>query len=413
MLAADGRLWAVCGGFVYRFASNGVPTLVGPINTALGRVSMAANSVEILIVDGNSGYLVDFETSGITAVSDVDFPSGVTQAVFLDGYFIVSADGSGRFYVNEVADDGSGWNGTDFATAEGSTDSTLAIAESSRELFIFGENSTEVWLNTGNASFPFERAGVAFIERGIAARWSLAKLDGGLFWLGTETSAGSGIVYRMNGYSPERISTHAIEHFLSGLPDISDSYAVTYAHDGHPFYALTLPSGDRTFVYDVATGAWHERAKFMTADGSLSAWTASHHVHIFGKHLVSDITSGVIYELRDDTYTDAGDPILRLRSSPVLSEKQVRMFFAELRLRMESGSDSNSDSLISLRFSDNGGHTWSSYLTTPLSVTGRYGVSPVWRRLGAGRNRVFEISMNSPVRFALLSATVEGVAGGS
>jgi hypothetical protein len=67
-----------------------------------------------------------------------------------------------------------------------------------------------VFYNTGAADFPFERQGNAFIERGCIDRDSIVKLDNGTFFVGDDR-----IVYKLDGYTPCRVSTHAVEKTLS------------------------------------------------------------------------------------------------------------------------------------------------------------------------------------------------------
>ena len=43
------------------------------------------------------------------------------------------------------------------------------------------------------------------------------------------------------------------------MSDISDARAFTYQKDGHHFYVLTFPTGNKTFVFDASTSLWHER----------------------------------------------------------------------------------------------------------------------------------------------------------
>jgi hypothetical protein len=108
---------------------------------------------------------------------------------------------------------------------------------------------------------PLQRIQGAFNELGCAAPYSVAKMDNGLFWLGRDRR-GEGIVYRANGYSGVRISTHAVEWQIQQYADMSDAIAYTYQQDGHSFYVLVFPSANTTWVYDAATQAWHERAGF-------------------------------------------------------------------------------------------------------------------------------------------------------
>lgn len=89
----------------------------------------------------------------VSTIADEDFPNGVTQSTYQDGFFIVAGDGSGKFYINETPNNGALWNGLDFASAEGSPDNTIAVISSHRELWLIGSASAEIWVNTGKRGF--------------------------------------------------------------------------------------------------------------------------------------------------------------------------------------------------------------------------------------------------------------------
>jgi hypothetical protein len=78
--------------------------------------------------------------------------------------------------------------------------------------------------------------------------------------------AAKGIVYRANGYTAQRISTHAVEWQIQQYGNLSDAIAYTYQQDGHSFYVLIFPSANTTWVFDVATSLWHERAAFINGN---------------------------------------------------------------------------------------------------------------------------------------------------
>ena len=202
-------------------------TTIGTIGTVSDTVSMASNGTEIILVDGSAGYLINTTANTVTQITDPDFPNGVRRATYQDGYFIVAGDNSQKFYISGLLN-GSAWDGLDFASAEGAPDNTIGLISDHRELWLFGDTSAEIWVNTGNADFPFERSGNAFIEHGCAAAASVAKLDNTVFWLGAD-DRGSGIVWRAQGYTPVRISTHAVEKAISGYADISDAVAFRIA----------------------------------------------------------------------------------------------------------------------------------------------------------------------------------------
>jgi hypothetical protein len=414
MIAADGLLWAVSGRDLIIINSDHSTEYVGTLTTSYGKVSMASSSQEVMVVDGEGGYVVNLLTFEFTPISDVDFPNGVKHITYLGGYFIVAGDGTGRFYINEHPNSGLEWNGTDFATAEGAPDNTASIIANHQELWILGTQSTEVWVHTGNASFPFERSTNVFIEHGMAAEWSVEQLDNTIFWLGSDRR-GDKVVFRANGYVPERVSTHAIEYCIGKYETIEDSFSFAYQQEGHYFYVLTFPTGNTTWVYDVAVGAWHQRAWFNSLDGKLYAWRPSCHAFAYGKHYVGDASTGQIYSLEMDVYTDNGGPIKRLRSAANISEKQFLQFFSMLQIQMETGvgnSDCSTPTLV-LRYSNDAGHSWSYESRSPIGRIGVYDGRAIWWRLGMGRNRVWEISTTDPVKFALLGAVLEGEVGTS
>lgn len=411
-LSEGGFAWVVAGGTVYRVSTAYAVTTVGTMGTTTGAVGMASNGSEVIIVDGSGGYLVTVATATMATISDADFPNGVRQAAYQDGYFVVTGDGSQSFYISGLLNGGA-WDGLDFASAEGSPDSTVGVISDHRELWLFGANSAEVWVNTGNNDFPFERSGNTFVEHGCASAGSIAKLDNTVFWLGAD-DRGTGIVWRADGYSPLRISTHATEFAFAGYT-LGDAVAFSYQQEGHGFYVLHFPTDGKTWVYDAATQLWHERAYREAATGVLSQWRANCHTMLGGLHLVGDCEDGRLYVLDPDYFSDDGDPILRLRTAQTQEQLQTRIFYSELQIDMETGvglaTGQGSAPLLMMRYSNDGGHTWSNEKTATVGAVGEYGARCRFMRLGAGRNRVWEISMTDPVRFAVLGAVVDATAG--
>lgn len=402
--------WWVAGSSVYRVDSSYAATLLGVMSTSSGEIGIASNGVQILIVDGVSGWIVEVATSVLSEIIDPDFPSGVRRATYQDGFFIVSGDNSGRFYINETPNNGNSWNGLDFASAEGSPDNSIGVISDHRELWVFGEDSAEIWVNTGNADFPFERSGNVFIEHGCAAAGTIAKADNSVFWLGAD-ELGEAIVWRADGYTPVRVSTHGVEAVLQTYATVSDAFAFTYQQEGHTFYVLTFPTADATWVYDAATQQWHERSWFNQANSSNHRWRPSCHMFLNGEHLVGDFETGAIYALDLDTYTDNAGPIIRRRVTASFESMQKRMFFRSMQVDMETGVGisvgQGSSPLVMLRWSNDGGHTWSNEKTATVGRIGEYNARAMFNRLGSGRNRVWELSMSDPVKFAVFGAFAE------
>jgi hypothetical protein len=417
---SGGFLFAVSGSKLYRISALYVATEVGQLLTTTGAVSMASNGTELLIVDGVAGYLTTIATGATVTIDDPDFPVGVTSCTYLDGWFIVCGNGTGQFWISDPYAGGS-WIGTEFASAEGAPDNVVACIADHRELWLFGENTTEIYIVTGDAGFPLQRAGNAFIEHGCASPWSVAKLMNTVFWLGTD-DRGEGTIWRAAGYSPERVSTNAIEAAITGYSSIADAVAYTYQSQGGLFYVLSFPSGNATWVYDAAAQAWHERAWRDPASGTLNRHRGQVQAFFNRRQVIGDWEDGRLYTLEDDETTDDGDPILRLRSTQVAADAEDLKAVVYSRFQVDivpgvgTPTGQGSDPLMMMRYSDNGGHTFSNLRTAPIGRGGEYATRCKWERCypkGAtdGRARVYEVSWTDPVITALLGAVTQAELG--
>lgn len=402
MEAMDGVLYAVAGSAFYSVTSAGVVTLIGSINTALGYVSMASNRAsprQLCFVDGTDGWIYD-TTNGLQEITDGDFKPAAT-VTFIDGYFVFDEADSSRFFVSNL-DDGLSYTATDFANAEGNPDNVVAVRESHRELWVFGDESTEVFVNTGNADFPFERIQGAYLERGCGAAFSVAGDDNTLFWLGND-----GVVYRATGYTPTRISTHAIEEKIRGFSSFSDAYGFFATISGHKFYHLVFPTGKAAFVYDAATGLWHERESF-----GQNYWRAGAYARAFGKDIVGDAFQGRIGVLDLDVFTEFGGVMQSSATSPVIHDSRMRVFHSLFELDMETGVGAATDPEIWLDWSNDGGRTWSARKPArSMGKVGEYGRRIRWTRLGSSRSRVYRVTTAADVKRSITAARLEAATG--
>ena len=392
-------------------ALTGAATKLGDI-TGTGQVSIADNGTQLFIACNPDAFIYDEVTNVFQQITDPDFPGAVTVG-YLDGYFVFNEPDSQRMWVTALLN-GLDINPLDFASAEGSPDGIVAINVDHRECWVFGTDSIEVWYDAGLQDFPLQRIQGAFNEIGCVAAFSVAKLDNGLFWLGCD-ARGQGIVYRANGYTGTRVSTHAIEYAIQSYGNISDAIAYTYQQDGHAFYVLTFPSANATWVYDVATQAWHERAGWD--NGSFTRHRSNCQCNFQGEIVVGDYENGNIYTLDLDTYADNGGIQKWLRSwraLPTDANNLKRSAQHSLQLDCESGVGLNngqgSDPQVMLRWSDDGGHTWSNEHWANMGKIGQFFRRVFWRRLGMTlklRDRVYEVSGTDPVKIAIMGAQLD------
>lgn len=406
---SNNNFYVVSGMEVYRvFDLDGTPELIGRVS-GTGPVSIADNGTQIFFACNGPSYIYNEQTRVFAPITDPDFPGAVTVG-YLDGYFVFNEPNSQRVWVTSLLD-GTSVDPLDFASAEGSPDGLVAINVDHREAWLFGSDSVEVWYDAGGADFPLVRIQGAFNEIGCAAPFSVAKLDNSLFWLGQD-ARGQGIVYRANGYTGARVSTHAIEYAIAQYGDISDALAYTYQQEGHTFYVLTFPSANATWVYDAATQAWHERAGLT--NGEFTRHRSNCQCNFKGNIVVGDFENGNIYTLDLQTYADNGSAQKWLRSWRALPTGQnnlKRTTHHSLQLDCETGvglsTGQGSNPLAMLRWSDDGGHTWSNEHWSPMGGIGQYGHRVFWRRLGMTlklRDRVYEVSGTDPVKISIVGA---------
>lgn len=301
-----------------------------------GPVSMANDGNHLFVACSGPSFVYNATTAAFGQITDPDFPGALTVS-YLDGYFVFIEPNSQRVWVTALLDPTS-IDPLDFASAEGDPDGLVSSIVDHSEVWLFGTNSIEVWYNSGNADFPLQRIQGAFNEIGCAATFSVAKLDNGLFWLGAD-ARGKGIVYRANGYTGQRISTHAIEWQIQQYENISDAVAYTYQMDGHAFYVLTFPSANATWVYDVSTGAWHERAGWY--NGQQTRQRGHMMMSFNGRICVGDYQNGNVYAYSMDVYADYDRPqrwVRSWRALPTGQNNLKRTAQHSLQLDCEVGS---------------------------------------------------------------------------
>ena len=403
-----GYAYIVSGNTLYRIDNLYNITTIGVVAND-GPVSMSDNGTQLFIACNGPSFVYNATTLAFAQITDVDFPGALTVS-YLDGYFVFIEPNSQRVWTTTLLDPLS-IDPLDFASAEGSPDNLVSSITDHSEVWLFGTNSVEVWYDAATgAGFPLQRIQGAFNEIGCAATYSVAKLDNGLFWLGAD-NRGQGVVYRSQGYTGVRVSTHAVEWQIQQYGNISDAIAYTYQQDGHAFYVLTFPTAQATWVYDIAAQAWHERASFT--NGAFSRHRSNCQMFFNSEVIVGDFQNGNIYAFDLDVYADGSLPQKWLRSwraLPTGTNTLKRTAQHSLQLDCETGVGGTTDPQVMLRWSDDGGHTWSNEHWKGMGMVGEYGTRVIWRRLGMTmklRDRVYEVSGTDPGKLAIMAAELD------
>ena len=388
MCLMGGELYTVILDKLYKVSSAGSYTEIGAVSGS-GRVYMATNGTDLAITTGGIGYVYD--GAAFAQITDTDFPTAATCSFINQRIVFDSEFGFTYTELDDATSMAGSVNGT------GSPDQAISVLTDHLEVWLFGETSIEVWYNSTSVSTPFERLQGAFIERGCAAKYSPAKMDNSVYWLGDDFA-----VYRAQAYAPIRISTPTVEREIQSY-HTDDAFGFSYVEEGHSFYVLTFPTSRKTWVYDAATQRWHERGNF-----SAGRIRANCYIYAYDRHLVGDFENGIIYEMDLDTFTDNGETIQRIAVSPPIHSGGEDIFMSKLWIDMESGqgltTGQGSDPQAMLQASDDAGVTWNNERWVTIGKKGKYRNRAIWRRMGTFFNRVYRLTISDPIKVVIIGA---------
>lgn len=455
--AGNNRLFAVGGNVLYEVMSN------GSVTAYPGTMGSSTNPARVIFIP--TGSPVDSPSSGVLAIYDgtdgsvdnVWLADGINplnpviaavDITYMDGYLIALRPpippgvADGTVPINTY--DGTQFNLSapllfpqpgaplfdplDYAIKNASADQLQRIYAHHNQLWLFGKRTIDVWIDTGGTAanpFPFQRYPGGFIQQGLWAKESLADLDESLFFFGGD-DRGVGVVWRINGYAPQRVSNHAVENAFRQYSvmgfDTSDAVAYSYQEDGHAFYVLGFPSADHTWAYDITTNEWHERGRWDGGSydpatslhqhvGRYHAWAAPAGGTLAGNHFLGDYRNGNIYRASIDLYDDDGSPVLYQRTAPHIANEKKIMRHNRLQVDFEMGTVSGAAPQAILNISSNGGATFGPNLPYTLGGTGDFTARAFWWRLGRPRDRVYRVSRTDNNPQSWVDAYLEIVPG--
>lgn len=400
-----GVLYVVAGNVLYSVSAAGTATSIGAI-PGDGRVSMASTGYQLIIVAEPDGFIWDGAT--LTQITDPDFTSrGASQVAVLDSFAIFIEPSSGRFFHSDLLD-AAAYDPLNFSTAESYPDNLVACLVDHGELFLFGSDSVELWYNAGTAGSPFAREQNGIIEVGCGAKWTPTKADNTVLWIDDKR-----VARRLADLTPQRISTHALEQRWAGYSTVEDAYGFAFMHEGHNFWCVTFPTAGETFVYDLATGEWHER-RSMNSRGAESHWRPACVAFAYGQNIAGDAESGALGTIGASTYTEFGEVLRMEWTYPNIYAEGRRAFHRRLEIMVQAGrglaSGQGETPEIMLSVSDDGGMTFTPVGSRGTGPLGSYRYRSVWNRLGSSYDRVYRASVSDPVTASVwdTQAEIEG-----
>jgi hypothetical protein len=421
---ADQRLFGVFGANLVEILQNGQRLIKGSITTYSGTVGMVDNTHQLFLVDGAFGYILELSTNVFSQIDPDTFVNGATHCDCIDTQFLANQPNSINYNWSNN-NDGLTWDPLNFADKEGLPDNIVAIKGLSNQLWVFGSYSTEVHYDTGDITTQqWQRYEGAVIDIGCSAPYSVAKVEGNIFWIGSD-KAGNAAVWSNNALTPVKISNRGIEQLIHSFANnsggqINDAFGYTYAQAGHVFYVLTFPSADLTIVYDMTTGQWHRRT-FLDTLGVEHKWQGYYQAYIWGLNIFGDNTGDGVYQLSVDYYLNDNpngvgyNQIKRTRTTPVIQINQKRVRHNSIQIIFEQGVGLINSLQLGygvnpqciLYTSDDSGFTFQNGRTADIGAIGNYQTRTIFRCLGHSRNRVYRVIVSDPIQVILVGFTLD------
>jgi len=431
-----GDLYGVCGTGLYYIDTLWRAVLIGRLGNLSTQVKFADNGTDMLVGDGSThGYIVNLltQTFSIASAGSNSGTNGFSFAGagwvdFVDGFIVYNVPGTPNFACTGV--DEMTFDPLSFGTKAGRRDNVQALVIRQRNVWLLGSQASELWTDAGTANFPFQLNTGPYVEHGIVGPYALAKAGEGFMMLSQNINGGAVAVF-CQGYKCERVSTWAQENEWGTYGDLSGTVGFSFKQGNHEFVCLRFPSADKTWVWDLGTGEWHERT-WNDDNGVEHQWRINCATLAYGKVIGGDWETGDFYEITTEALTNAGRPMVYRRGFPQLISNFNRTRHNHFRLDIEAGevpeparedvelfyddttpgqlqtdSDENlvldprapvyatPDNVVMLRWSDDRGKTWSNPVPMSFGEIGEFQEVLSWRQLGEGRARVYEIFWSS------------------
>lgn len=183
---------------------------------------------------------------------DLPQPNSVSG---VKGYFAFTI-ADGRLFASDL--NSVHLNSLSFATAPGRLLRGVSYRD---EWFVFGDNFCQVYRDAGLTPFPFDLA--VTIPIGLAGPHAIAGWEPGftgtMAWVAQDD-----IVYKLNGYATQPVSTEDVSRDIAATADKSVLEASVHMSNGNAFWVLTRP-GFWSWTLNLTTGTWAQRASYGEA----------------------------------------------------------------------------------------------------------------------------------------------------
>jgi len=395
--ALAGSIWLISGSHAWRMQDDGTaPVDLGFIGTTPteSAVSIAIGLTGVVFCVPPNAYVTDLAGAPVSQITTGagNFPVGGASSVcYIDGYYVFTNFLGTFFFLSKLLD-ASHFNSLDFVAVSSQVDFVEHCFPHNGELWLFGQNTTQVWYDTGAADAPFNPRAGGVMAHGVGARRTIVELDGSMFWLGIDN-----VVWRSQGYQAVRVSDHALEEKLANYQGgyLRTISACGFVHEGHKFYALSLPlfGAGMTFVYDCDAQIWTERC---SAANGLGRWNINTATRLGARLLMGDAANGNLYHMDASFPNEAGIAVPHEAVLPAIVTHGPRHFMNRLEVEMEVGT-AGAPGSVAVNWSNDGGLTWSAPRSLGTGAAGATRTRVATTKLGSFRQRTLHLASAAPM----------------
>jgi len=299
------ELYQVSGDRLLKIAENGSTVDLGFISGSSECVMAVGFTFLVIVVKGDTAYSWDGST--LLEITDVDFVAS-NDVTYLNGRWIfIPSDGSPAFFSEAL--DPNIIGATSFFDAETQPDKNVGVINLRNRLYILGEDTTEVFRDTGTGTIPYQRIDGASIWTGLVAGHTF--YGNSFAFLGRDKDNNFGF-FQMGSGEAVRISNPAVDELLNDtytLAELQTCIAQRLQWKGQDIAVFRLPreticyNGGWFFMSSIAT---FEETEFSGND--FVTWRANYITHCYGEYFVGDVATDDIGIL-DEVATDYGDDV--------------------------------------------------------------------------------------------------------
>jgi hypothetical protein len=397
----SGHLFVAAGSGLYEItsASTWTATYVGPISGGAGTVLFDSVGAKLVLLAGSTVYVYDGTT--LTANADPFCPANAYTLASLGERVLTSARSSDTFSWCAL-DDPLTWPSLAFAASGRLPDEIRNMTVIMGEKWDFGASSAQPWSAVGgDDSNAFDLLSVT-VDRGIAGRDAIAKIDASAIWVGDDRC-----IYMMSGYQPVRIINRDLETALAALTDDQMQSLQCFSHTigSHVFWVLRMPTG-KAYAFDTLHKQWSERTTW-----GASRYQPTYSAIFNGYNVVASDESDVVWTMDPATFTDAGVTHERVMTVhvPVAQRTIISSVALDMKTTDQPLAGTGSDPQAAITFFTDGGsrdsiQTRGVERMVSLGKHGDFNRRPMVWRLGmakAADGMLIRIRITDPVNFAM------------